>query len=61
MLHFRPSKKIRIVEMSNTSTFEEFTCHVVESGSHELKLVGEEYFVRGEKKLSHFTIYNLES
>ncbi len=48
MLHFRPSKKIRIFEMSNTSTFEEFTCHVVESGSHELKLVGEEYFVRGE-------------
>ena len=48
VFHFKPSKKIRIIEMSKTPTFEDFTCHVVESGTRELKLFGEEYFVRGE-------------
>ena len=47
--------------MSKTPTFEDFTCHVVESGTRELKLFGEEYFVRGEQKLSYISIYDLES
>lgn len=48
VLHFKASRKVTILEVSQSATFEDVTCHVVEAGTRKLKLAGEEYFVRGE-------------